>query len=235
MRSLFGSLVVLVALVAGGCAGEIGEMPTWVGFQEDNVEGADDVAVAVLKVTPPSQVLLAAGRIGPNGWRSKGPKSEVWLSARDGFVVAKVSPTQDELAYAVLQVRPSQLAGTGEGTALSQETGFWSAVPGSAEIGGATHGTEKAADGPAYGPAGEARIPAFTAIARRVTFVGTIKIDALAAPDGDQAPQKVGITPVFPAEDIEAVRGFLAQRYPKIGARVVPGPLQMVRRNAAAE
>ena len=36
MRSNLLRLAVLV-LLAGGCAGEISEMPTWVGFQEDNV------------------------------------------------------------------------------------------------------------------------------------------------------------------------------------------------------
>ena len=87
MRSIFPTLVVLVPLLAGGCAAQISEMPTWVGFEEDNVMGADDTAVVVLKVAPPAQVLLAEGRIDPNGWRGKGSASRAWLPARDGFVV----------------------------------------------------------------------------------------------------------------------------------------------------
>ena len=234
MGSVFPTLVVLVLLLAGGCASQISEMPTWVGFDEDNVEGADDVAVVVLEVAPPAQVMLAAGEIGPKGWRDKGPKDGVWLSARDGFVVAKVSPTQDETAYAVLQVRPHQLARQKEGPAPTYGTGFWSAVPTHAGAGGARV-PDQAEDRPAYGPTGGARVPVFEAIARRVTFVGTIRIDSLSEPEGDKAPQRVGITPVASAGDLEAVRGFLVQHYPKIRARVVPRPLQMLRWNRVAK
>lgn len=232
MRSIFLTLVVFLAPPAGGCAGQIGEMPTWAAFDEDDVEAANDAAIVVLKVVPPAQVLLAAGRIDQNGWRSKGPRSGVWLSAKAGFVVARVSPTQDEDAYAVIQVRPDQLAGGRDGTAPTYETGFWSVVPGSAMAGGATQGSEKAGDRPAYGPVGEARVPLFGAIAGRVAFVGAIKIDALREADSDEAPQKVGITPVASLEDIEAVRRFLAQHYPKVRARIVSRPLQMMRNEA---
>jgi hypothetical protein len=229
MRPIFLTLMVLVPVIAGGCAAQISEMPTWVGFEEENVEGADDTAVVVLKVAPPAQVLLAAGRVGASGWRGKGPKSGVWLSARDGFVVAKVSPTQDEMAYAVIQVRPPHLAGEKEGAAPTDEMGFWSAVPASAQAGGAMRGPETAGDGLAYGPVGEARIPAFKAIAGRVTFVGTIRIDALPASDASEVGQKVSITEVASPDDVEVVRRFMAQHYPMVRARVVQRPLQMVK------
>ncbi|MBN2575398.1 MAG: hypothetical protein JXP73_12615 [Deltaproteobacteria bacterium] len=234
MRS-FPLRLVVVSLLAVGCAGQISEMPTWVGFEEDNVEGGDDVAVIVLKITPPAEILLAAGRIGPDGWRGKGPASGVWLSARDGFVVARVSPSQDEMAYAVVQVRPRHLAGGKERGEPTYETGFWSAVPADAGAGGATQAPAKAGNRPAYGPTGEARIPLFKAIAGRVAFVGTIRIDALREFDAGETPQKVGITPVVSPDDIEAVRRLLASHYPKIRARVVPSPLQMMRWNRAAE
>jgi|GEM_PF-7019290 len=159
MRSIFLRFVALLPMLAGSCAGQISEMPTWVGFNEDNVEGADDVAVVVIKVAPPAQVLLAAGRIGPNGWRSKNPAGGVWLSARDGFVVARVSPTQDEMAYAVIQVRPDHQSDGKDGTAPTYETGFWSALPGTPGAEVATEGPVKDGARPAYGPTGEARVP----------------------------------------------------------------------------
>jgi hypothetical protein len=222
MRSLFLTLVVLGPLLAGGCAAQIQEMPTWVAFGEDNLEGSNDTAVVVLKVTPSAEVLLAPGRIDPNGWRSKGKKSGVWLSAQGGFVVAKVSPTEDAAAYAVIGVRPDRLTGTAEGIAPTYESGFWSLVPGNAEPG-------------TYGPTGETRVPLLKAIAARVTFVGAIRIDALGEADANEMPQKVGITPVTSPDDIEAVRRFMRKEYTKVTARVVPAPLQMMRRNEATE
>jgi hypothetical protein len=229
MRPLLVTVVGVLALLAGGCAGQISEMPTWVGFDEDgNVEAGNDAGIIVLKVAPPAQVLLAAGRIEPNGWRSKGAKNRVWLSARDGFVVARVAPARDEDAYAVIQVRPGQLAGGKDGTAPTYETGFWSALPASAAA-------EAGGDGPAYGPAGEARVPLFKAIAGRVAFVGAIRIEASQEPDSTEAPRQVGVTPVASPDDLEAVRRFLAQRYPKVTARVVSRPLQMMRRSESTE
>ena len=222
MRSLFLTLVVLGPLLAGGCAAQIQEMPTWGAFGEDNVEGSNDAAVLVLKVTPPAEVLLAPGHIEQNGWRGKGKKSGVWLSAQGGFVVAKVSPTEDAAAYAVIGVRPDHLTGTPEGTAPTYESGFWSLVPGNAVPG-------------SYGPTGEARVPLLKAIAARVTFVGAIRIDALGGAGANETPQKVGITPVTSPDDIETVRRFMRQEYTKVTARVVPAPLQMMRRNEATE
>jgi len=235
MRSIFLTFVALLPMLEGSCAGQISEMPAWIGFDEDNVEGTDDVAVVVIKVAPAAQVLLAAGRIGPNGWRCKSPAGGVWLSARDGFVVARVSPTQDEMAYAVIQVRPDHLGDGKDGTAPTYETGFWSALPGTPGAAVTTEGPGKDGAPPAYSPTGEARVPVFKAIAQRVTFAGTIEIDALPKPDADEAPQKVGITPVTSPEDIMAVTRFLAQHYPKVRARVVPSPLQMMRRDEVIE
>ncbi len=229
MRSIFLTLLVLLLPLAGGCAGQIGEMPTWVAFDEDgNVETGNDQAVVVLKVAPPAEVLLSPGRIEQNGWRAQGKKSAVWLSARDGFVVAKVAPTHDAMAYAVIGVRPARLAGAQAGMAHTYETGFWSVLPGTAP-------PDKGGEGVAYGPAGEARVPLCQAIAGRVAFAGTIRIDALRDPDANEAPPKVGITPATSPDDIEAVRRFLAQQYPLVRARVVPIPLQMMRRNESGK
>ena len=222
MRSIFLTLVVLLSLPAGGCAGQISEMPTWVAFDEDTVEGANDVAVVVLKVVPPAEVLLAAGRIEPSGWRSSGPKNRAWLPARDGFVVARVSPTQDEDAYAIIEVRPGQVVAATEGTAATYDTGFWSAVAGNAAP-------------PSYGPTGEARVSVLKAVAGRVSFVGTLRIAALQEPRAGEAPQKVGITPVVAPEDSDAVKRFMAEHYPKVRARMVSRPLEMMRRNEAAK
>ena len=75
----------------------------------------------------------------------------------------------------------------------------------------------------------------FRAIAGRVAFAGTLRMDALQEPEASGPPPKVGITPATSPDDIEAVRRFLAQHYPKIRARVVPSPLQMMRWNEATE
>lgn len=229
-------LVVLAAPLTGGCVvGQISEMPTWVGFEEEDVYGADDVAVLVLKAEPPARLLLAAGRIGPNGWRGKGSTNGVWISARDGFVVARVSPTHDDMAYAVIRVRPHHLAAGRDAAASTTETGVWSAVPANAGAGDATQGREEGGDRLAYGPTGQAQVPVFKAIARRVTFAGTIAIDALPEADANAVPRKVAITPVASPDSIAEVRRFLARHYPKVRARVVARPLQMTRWTEATE
>ncbi len=218
MRSI--ALTLALPLLAADCVAQISEMPTFVGFDEDNVEGGNDAAVVVLKVEPPAEILLAAGCIGPQGWRGTGPKNRAWLSARGGFVVAKVTPTQDDMAYAVVQVRP-QPVGTSERTAPTYETAFWSiAASGAAATPGG--------NGPAYGPGDQARIPLVEAVAGRVVFAGTLRIDALAEPGAGEAPQKVAITPVT-SSDLGEVSRFMAQRYPKVRARILPRPLQMMR------
>jgi hypothetical protein len=223
MRSLFSTVLVLLPLLVGGCAGHVSEMPTWVGFDEYN-----DDAIVVLKVDPPASVLLAVGSIDQKGWRAKGPKSRMWLSACDGFIVARVSPTQDDGAYGVIQVRLDKSPGGQDGAAPTYETGFWSVVP-------AERASEEGGSGKNYAPAGEARIPVLKATAARVTFAGTIRIDAMREPGSDEAPQKVGITPVTAPDDMAAVGRFMAQHYPKVTARIVPGPLQMMRGNENAE
>jgi hypothetical protein len=235
MRASVLRLIVLAPLLTGGCAGQIGEMPTWVGFEEEDVYGADDVSVVVLKVEPPARLLLAAGRIGPNGWRGKGPTSGVWISARDGFVVARVSPTQDEMAYAVIGVHPHHLAPGKDAGAPTTEAGFWSAVSANLGAESATRGLRDGGDLPAYRPTGQAHVPVLKAIARRVTFVGTVALAAWPEPDANAVPGKVGITSVTSPDDIEAVRRFMAQHYPKVRARVVASPLQMMSWTEPAE
>jgi len=218
MRITRGLFPSLLALWVGGCAGQITEMPTWIPFSEytDNGLYTDD-GVVVLKVSPPASVLLAIGRIEQEGWREKRGAGRVWLSAKDGHVVAKASPAQQDVAYAVVEVRPDSLPG-GEGAALGYETGFWAAT------------AEKAGDRPAYQPTGQARVPVFKATAARVTFAGAIRIDPVRAPDSKEPPQKVGITPVTSSDEMEAVRRFMAERYPKVTARLQSAPLQMMRR-----
>ncbi len=206
--------LVLLLLLTAGCAGQVAEMPTWVGFDE-----YDDDAVLVLKVVPSASVLLAAGRIDAQGFRPKGPKSQMWLAAEDGYIVARVSATADDGAYAVVQVRAEQIA---DGAAPTYETGFWSPVAADAATG---------ASGQAFGPSGEARLPVLSATAARVSFAGTLRLDAIRQPGSTEAVQKLAVTPATSADDLAAVTRFLAQHYPKVTARVVPVPLRMLRRH----
>jgi len=215
---------MLLPLLAAGCAGQVGEMPTWVGFDDYQ----DDSAVLVLEVTPPSSVLLAVGSIEQGGWRAKGPKSQMWLAPRDGYIVARVSPTQDEQAYAVIQVRPAKSPGGQDGATPTYESGFWSAVPTDPASG-------QGGSSRAYGPTGEARIPVLKATAARVNFAGTIRVDATLESGSDAPPQKVGITPVTSPNDMEAVSRFMTLQYPKVIARIVPRPLEMMRRSEASD
>jgi hypothetical protein len=223
MRSRFLPVLAFLPLLAGGCGGQVAEMPTWVGFDEYN-----DDAVLVLKVEPSASVLLAVGNVDQNGWRAKGPMSRIWLVPRDGYVVARVAATQEDWAYAVIQVRPGKLPGARDGAAPAYEAGFWSVTPADAA-------PEKGEGGPAYGPAGQARIPVLKATAARVSFAGTLRIEAAREPGSDGPPQKVGVTPATSPDDMEAVTRFMAQHYPKIIARIVPRPLEMMRRSGASD
>jgi hypothetical protein len=236
MRSISLTVALVLPLLAGGCAGRIEEMATWVGFDE-----YADEALVVLGISTPASVLLAPGRIHRNGWGGRGPTAGRWLSARDGFVVAKVAPTQDDAAYAIIQVRPDRFAAGKDATAPTYETGFWPLVPGNVVSPPTTGDAQGAAapagagERPAYGPAGEARVPVLAATAGRVAFAGTIRIDPVRASDTDETPQKVGITPVVSPDDLAAVGRFMAEHYPKVTARIVPRPLQMMRRTQTGD
>jgi hypothetical protein len=226
MRSIFLTLIATLPVLSGACAGQISDLPSWDSFGEDSIQGENDFAVVVLGVEPAARVLLAYGRIEKGGWSGK--STPVWLSAKDGFVVARLTPTRDDLSYAVVQVCPGRRVGAKEGAAPTYETGFWSALPAGAAPG-------QCSDGVAYGPTGNARVPVLEAIMGRVAFAGTIRIDALGERDADAAPQKVGLTPTTSPDDIDAVRRFMAQHYPKVTARVVSRPLQMIRRGESGD
>ena len=211
MRALRQSLTTCL-LFASGCGGFVAEMPTWVGFDEDS-----DEAILLLAVTPPASVGLAVGRIERDGWRGKGPKSRTELSAKNGFVVAKVAPTQDDHAYALVEARPENCKILGAEASSTYATAFWSAAT-----------AEPARGCPTYAPSGEAHLPVFRATAGRVTFVGGIRLGATKDPELDAPPAKIAVIPVSP-DDMEAARRFMAQHYPKVTARVVPRPLEMLR------
>lgn len=221
MRTVTTRFALLVLL--GGCAGQVSEMPNWVSFGEDSVEGENDYAVVVLRVEPAAEVLLSDGRAEQSGWR--GSSSRRWLSCQDGYVVARVSPTHDQMAYGVVQVRPGQPVAD-EARANPDGGGLWAAAPTSAAPG-------KSGDGIAYGPAADASIPLFRAAMGRVSFVGTLRIEGVGERETGQAAQKVVIWPATSPDDLDAARRFVAQHYPKIRARVVASPLQMMKRSEA--
>jgi hypothetical protein len=218
-----GSVVCL--LLASECGGHIADLPAWIGFEEDNED-----AVIVLAVTPPASVVLAAGRIEHDGWRSKGPSGRAHLLATDGFLVAKVSPTQDEQAYAIVEVCPNHSASHSDERPSTYTTAFWSVMPSGSPATSATDSSveQTVRERPAYAPSGEAHLPVLKATAGRVTYVGAITIAATKDAESDGPPAKVGITPAAP-DDIEAARRFMAKHYPKVTARIVARPLEMIR------
>ena len=217
--------VVLCLLLASGCGGYVSELPAWIGFGEDNED-----AVVLLAVTPPTSVVLAAGRIERNGWRSKGPASRVRLPASDGFVIAKVAPTQDDQAYAIVQACLEHSARGGDERQTTYATAFWSAIaPGSRASSAADAAVQQAVgECSIYAPSGEAQLPVMTAVAGRVTYVGAIGIAATWDAESHEAPAKVGVTPAAP-DDIEAAQQFMAKHYPKVTARIVVRALGMMR------
>jgi len=217
-------LMAACLLLAGGCGGFVEAMPTWVELDE-----ASDDALVLLAVTPPASVVLAVGRMEGAGWRPRGPSSRVTLSGKDGFVLAKVAPSQGDRAYAVVEARPESCATLGETGALSYATAFWSpASPASDAVAAASPSAGASRACPAYAPGEQARLPVFPATAGRVTFVGTLALGATRDAETDGAPRKLAVAPA-PAGDLEAARRFMAERYPRILARIVPGSLEMVR------
>jgi hypothetical protein len=213
-------------LLASGCAGQVAELPTWIGFDEES-----DESVVLLAVMPGARVVLAAGKIERDGWRSQGTPRRAELSAKDGFVVAKVSPTQDEQAYAVVEVRPDACTGSSQEASSSYATAFWS-MAAAPPVPSGTSSSEQptTARCPAYAPAGEARLPVFRATAARVTYVGGLRLGVSRDPESAEPPAKISVTPTSP-DDQEAARRFMAQRYPKVTARVIPRPLEMMRKH----
>jgi hypothetical protein len=210
----------LSLLLLGACGGQINDLPTWVGFAEDSED-----AIVLLAVTPPGSVVLAAGRVESSGWRGKGPSARMRLVARDGFIVAKVSPTLGDQAFAITQVCPEGATVGVDAPPFDHATAFWLVGVAGAP---ASEASVPLAGRECYVPTGEARLPVLKAIAGRVTYLGKLRVAATERAEPDQPAAKVGVTPEA-SDDLELPRKFMAQHFPKVTARVVARPLEMMR------
>ena len=224
-------LALALWLLASGCAGHITQLSPKTSFTED-----DRKAIIVFQVRPRAWVVVERGRYDENGWRSKGLSSRTQFWPESGFVVARVSPTGENEAYAITEVRPEQYAGRAGEPAFTYSTALWSPVGYSRGGAGllpamAAGAAENLTECPAYTPRGEAHLPTFGAVAGRVTILGTIWIDASRDPESDDPPEKIGITPITSPGDAEAVARFVSKHYPKVQAKVTTGVLRMMRRN----
>jgi hypothetical protein len=232
MRPLALLISIASFLSLAACGSHIQELSTNSPFDEN-----DETAVIVFRVKPKAWVKLARGRVDRNGWRSKRIASSTQFWPEHGLVVARVTPTADDEAYAILEIRPEHCTGPanlGPADKASQRrlTALWSPVE--YYFAGAVMpaAVDAVTECPSYMPQGEAPLPVFDAVAGTVTYLGTIEVDA--SKDDEEAaaaPGKIGITPIAPSTDLDAVARFLARHYPKLRAGVTVGVMQMLRRN----
>jgi hypothetical protein len=229
----FLSFAIAIFSLASGCAGHIRELSPDKPFDAD-----DKDAIVVLRVTPKAWVVLVRGRFDRYGWRAKGALNRMQLWSGGGFVVAKVTPTEEDEGYAIVEIRPERYSNRDEEPAFTYATALWSPTkPTIVPLGLVPAVVSAAATSlteiPAYSPHGEAHLPVFSAVAGRVTYVGAIRIDASKDPESDDPPEKIGVTPVpLPGNaDAEAAAGFMAKHYPNVHATISTRRLQMMRWN----
>jgi hypothetical protein len=199
-------------------------------------EDGDEDAIIVLRVVPRAWVTIAPGNYGRHGWISMSMGSQYW--AEDGFVVAKVTPTDEmeDQAYAVTQVRPEHYTNMADEQPFTRETAMWTPVRYQGAMPGAVPAlTAKAmasvGECPAFSPKSGRDMPVFRAPAGRVTYVGTIRIDASKNMESGEVSERIGITPITSPGDEALVAKLMAKRYPGVRARIVRRPLRMMRRN----
>lgn len=220
------SVAIAVLSLASGCAGHIRELSPDKPFDAD-----DKDAIVVLRVTPNAWVVLVRGRFDRYGWRAKGVLNRRQLWSEDGFVVARVTPTEEDEGYAIVEIRPERYSNRAQEPAFTYATALWSQLSSGIFRPIEASALAQALEGPTYFPKGEARLPVFSAVAGQVTYVGAIRIDASKDPESDDPPEKIGVTPIQLPNDAEAVARFMAKHYPNVRARVTTRVRQMMRWN----
>lgn len=228
---MYGSLRLLfllaVVLSSVGCGHHFLGLSAGTAFGEH-----DDDAIVVLRVSPKTTVVLVKGIVEGDGWRTKRADDATQFWTEDGFVVAHVTPTADDEAYGLIMVRPETYGKLGEEPPSTYATAHWPQGAGKFRWG--RYKTWE--DGNTFAPQPyfantNVRLPAFKAIAGRVTYVGTVRIDASVAKGSTEPPDKIALTPVSAPLDAEEVAVYLAKRYPKVRGRVKTELFRMLRRN----
>jgi len=224
-------LPFLLAVLSGvGCGHHFLGLSAGTVFDE-----RDDDAIVVLRVSPKTTVVLAKGIVEGAGWRTKRADDATQFWTEDGFVVARVTPTAADEAYGIIVLRPEMYGDLGEEPSPTYATTHWPQGSGMLRWGldkvlyAPTNGNTFAPQ--PYHAATNVRLPAFKAIAGKVTFVGAIRVDASVAKGSTEPPDKIALTPVSAPLDAEEVAAYLAKHYPKVRGRVKTEPFQMLRRN----
>lgn len=212
MRCLAFVMALSFTSLAAGCGGNFRSPSSSTAFDEN-----DQSAIIVLRVSPKNYVVLAKGIVEGDGWRMKGV-DEMQFWSEDGFVVARVRPTEEGEAYGIITLRPDVYTDVADEPAPTYATARW---PQLRHLVGAQ----------GYFPDTHVHLPAFTATAGRVTYVGAIRIDASTRRGSTEPPKKISVTPVTAPADVALVTRYLAKHYPNIRGEVLRDPFRMLRRN----
>jgi hypothetical protein len=194
-------------------------------------ETSDD-GIIVLRVTPRAWVVLARGRVYPDGWRERGVSGRRRFWPEDGYVVAKVTPTDENEGFGIVQIRPEKFTSIADEAPHTYATAMW--PPGSLtpeQPWFSEAGAAQAVPSPTYIPKANVRLPVFKAVAGQVTYVGAIRIDASKNPESDDPPKKIAVTPITSPDEAAAVARFMAKHHPNVHAPIRTAAFQMMRRD----
>jgi hypothetical protein len=224
MRSLALVPALSVALLAAGCGRNFLDLSSSTWFDQRNRS-----AIVVFRVSPKTYVLLSKGIVERDGWRAKLLKEAAEFWAEDGFVVARVKPTKEDEAYGIVRLRPEIYKDLADEPAPTYATARWSQ--------GGAWGNKQvmasffAVGSQGYFPDTHVRLPAFTATAGQVTYVGAVRVDASVRRGSTEPPKKISVTPVTSPTDVSLVGQYLKKHYPNVVGEVVSEPFRMLRRN----
>lgn len=123
------ALAVVLSVGSGACE-PIRSMTPDKAFSDTSKD-----AIVVLRVVPDAYVQVALGRVSPEGWFSWEGATQLW--PEDGFIVARVRPTEPWQAYAIVKIRPEQSGVHSYSPDTDQPLIVFTAVPGQINYAGA--------------------------------------------------------------------------------------------------
>jgi hypothetical protein len=226
MRAIERSIAIAVLLLACGCGNHLRELSADKPFSETNDDG-----IIVLRVTPGAWVELARGRVRRDGWYERGVSNRRQFWPEDGYVVAKVTPTDENEGFGIVKIQPEKFTNIADEAPFTYATAMWPQVTLSPFMPVVPGLIAQALAGPAYHPKANVRLPVFKAVAGKVTYVGAIRVDASKDLQSSDPPEKIAITPITSPADTVAVARFMAKHYPNVHAPIRTDAFQMMRRD----
>ena len=228
MGAIERSLAVAVLLLACGCGNHLRELSADKAFNESCKDG-----IIVLRVTPGAWVQLARGRVDRDGWRARGVGvsggRQFW--PEHGYVVASVTPTDENEGFGIVQIRPEKFTNIAEEAPFTYATAMWPQLSPGPFGSPLLNAAAQAVAGPTYHPKANVRLPVFKAVAGQVTYVGAIRVDASKDPESSDPPEKIAITPIRSPADVAEVARFIAKHYPNVHAPIRTEAFRMMRRD----